>query len=272
MDVYGLVGNPVGHSLSSPMQEAAFDALEIDARYVTFEPASADLEAAIRGAIALGIRGLNVTVPYKQSVVPFVELDALAERIGAVNTIDFGDVPTGYNTDATGAVEAFREVGVDLDGTTAVVVGAGGAGRASAIGLADAGAAVAVANRTKARAEELAEANRAITAHGIDDLPTLLADATVLVNATSVGMDADESIVPAATLHAELTVMDAVYSPRRTRLLADADDRGATTIDGTRMLVHQGAASFERWTGEDAPLEAMESALEHALNERDERR
>ena len=268
MDVYGLVGHPVGHSLSPPMQEAAFDALGIDARYVTFEPTPDDLEAGIRGAAALGIRGLNVTVPYKRSVLEFVELDPLAERIGAVNTIDFGEDPVGYNTDAVGAVRAIREVGAELDGTAAVVVGAGGAGRAIAVGLADAGATVAVANRTKSKAETLTDAIPGATSHGLDELTDLLADASALVNATSVGMDADESVVPKPALHEALTVMDAVYSPRRTRLLCDAADCGATTIDGTRMLVHQGAASFERWTGQAAPLETMEHTLERAIRRR----
>ncbi|MFW5935571.1 MAG: shikimate dehydrogenase family protein, partial [Halolamina sp.] len=105
MDVYGLIGNPVGHSLSPPMHEAAYDELGLDARYVTFEPDPADLEAAIRGAEALGVRGLNVTIPFKQDVLEYVDPDDLAARIGAVNTIDFGgegERPTGHNTDAAG--------------------------------------------------------------------------------------------------------------------------------------------------------------------------
>jgi len=272
MHVYGLVGNPVGHSLSPPMHEAAYDATEIDARYVTFEPAPDDLDAAIRGADALGVAGLNVTIPFKEQVLEegLVDPDPLADRIGAVNTMDFtGDRPTGHNTDAEGARRALVEQGgVDLDGATAVVVGAGGAGRAIAFALADAGATVRVANRTVDRATSLAEDLPAAGdpgGHPLDVLPELLEDADVLANATSVGMEANVSPVPAEALHADLTVLDAVYRPLKTRLLRDARASGATTVDGAWMLLYQGAAAFERWTGEPAPVERMDAALRHRL-------
>ncbi|MFB6173860.1 MAG: shikimate dehydrogenase, partial [Halobacteriales archaeon] len=144
MQVYGLIGNPVGHSLSPPMHEAAYDALGIDARYVTFEPDRGAAPAAVRGADALGVAGLNVTIPFKQDVLEVVDPDPLAARIGAVNTVEFaadGD-PRGHNTDAAGVTRALAHHGVTLDGADAVVVGAGGAGRAAAFALADAGAAV----------------------------------------------------------------------------------------------------------------------------------
>ena len=261
MDVFGLLGNPVGHSLSPPMHEAAYETVGMDARYVTFEPEPAALDAAIRGAKALGVAGLNVTIPYKRDVREFVEPDALASRIGAVNTIDFDGTPTGHNTDAGGAIRALRDGGVDPAGTTAVVVGAGGAGRAIAFGLADAGATVRIANRTESRAQELGDAISNASAHGLDALTELLADADVLVNATSVGMDEDASPVPASALHDELVVMDAVYSPLETRLLREADERGATTVDGGRMLLYQGVEAFELWTGEPAPVAEMDAAL-----------
>jgi len=266
MQVYGLLGNPVSHSLSPPMHEAAYDALGLDARYVTFEPEPAALATALDGAEALGIAGLNVTVPFKTRVADRVVTDDLAARIGAVNTVDFGDgEPTGYNTDAAGAVRALTERGeASLDGATAVVVGAGGAGRAVAVGLADAGATVRVANRTVERAETVADLVDGRAA-GLDTLPDCLADADVLVNATTVGMDEDASPVPEAALHADLTVLDAVYSPIETRLLADAAAAGATTVDGAWMLLYQGAAAFERWTGRSAPVEAMNAALRERL-------
>lgn len=260
MEVFGLVGNPVGHSLSPPMHEAAYEALDTDARYVTFEPEPADLGVALRGAEALGVKGLNVTIPYKQDVLEHVEPDDLAARIGAVNTIDFEDGPTGYNTDATGARRALESHGVSLSGE-AVVVGAGGAGRAVAFGLADADMRVRIANRTVPRAEELAAEVGTATAHPLTDLPDLLGDADVLVNATSVGMEEDASPVPADALHADLSVLDAVYRPVETRLLRDADAAGATTVDGAWMLLYQGVAAFERWTGRAAPVDAMNAAL-----------
>ncbi|QFU84186.1 shikimate dehydrogenase [Natronorubrum aibiense] len=269
MDVFGLLGNPVGHSLSPPMHEAAYDQLELDARYVTFEPEPAALEAAVDGADALGIRGLNVTIPFKQDVLEYVDADELATRIGAVNTVDFtGDgTPTGHNTDAVGAMRALRDHDVTLEDARAVVVGAGGAGRAIAFGLADSGATVEIANRTESTAHELAEAVPGATGHGLESgtLANLLEDADVLVNATSVGMESDETPVPADTLHGELAVMDAVYQPLETRLLRDAADVGATTVDGAWMLLYQGVEAFELWTGEEPPVEAMNEALRSQL-------
>ncbi|MDH5021573.1 shikimate dehydrogenase [Halobacterium rubrum] len=266
MDVYGLVGNPVGHSLSPPMHEAAYDHLGIDARYVTFEPAATDLEAAIDGARALGVAGLNVTVPFKEAVRDLVAVDDLAARVGAVNTVDFsGSEPTGHNTDVEGVRRAFAHHDVPLAGERAVVVGAGGAGRAVAFALADADARVHVANRTVETAESLA-ADVGATAHALDELPALVGDADVLVNATTVGMDApDQSPVPADALHGDLAVLDAVYTPLETRLLRDAGAVGATTVDGAWMLLFQGVAAFERWTGRDAPVEAMNAALRARL-------
>jgi shikimate dehydrogenase len=263
MQVFGLLGNPVSHSLSPPMHEAAYAALGMDARYVTFEPAPDDLEQALRGARTLGIVGLNVTIPFKQDAFSLVDPDPLAARIGAVNTIDIA-TGTGYNTDAAGAVRALRAHDVSLSGT-AVVVGAGGAGRAIAFALADEGMTVHIVNRTVERATQLAEAVPGASGHGLDALSAsdddLLADAAVLVNATSVGMEEDVSPIPEAALHADLAVLDAVYTPLETRLLQDAAKVGATTVDGGWMLLYQGAAAFEHWTGRDAPVDVMNDTL-----------
>jgi shikimate dehydrogenase len=263
MQVFGLLGNPVGHSLSPPMHEAAYEELGLDARYVTFEPERDDLARALDGAAALGITGLNVTIPFKQDVLSLVDPDPLAERIGAVNTVDVA-AGTGHNTDAAGVVRAFEHQGVALDGR-AVVVGAGGAGRAAAFALADEGMDVAVANRTVETAHALAEEVPGAAGHGLDALPALLADADVLVNATSVGMEEDASPVPADALHADLAVLDAVYRPLETRLLRDAAAVGATTVDGAWMLLFQGVEAFELWTGHDAPVDAMNAALRGRL-------
>lgn len=264
MQVFGLIGNPVGHSLSPPLHEAAYDALGMDARYVTFEPEPDALERAITGAKALGIAGLNVTIPFKQDVCSIVEPDPLAARIGAVNTIDLS-TNTGYNTDAEGAVRALDAHGVSLSGT-AVVVGAGGAGRAVAFGLADEGLSVRIANRTTERAQTLAKAVPNASGHGLDSLAELLTDADVLVNATSVGMEENASPVPKTALHSGLSVLDAVYSPLETRLLCDADAAGATTVDGGWMLLYQGAAAFERWTDHNPPIDDMNNALRKRLD------
>jgi shikimate dehydrogenase len=273
MDVYGLIGNPVEHSLSPPMHEAAYDELDIDARYVTFEPPEDGGAAAVESAATLGVRGLNVTIPFKQQVLDAVDPAPLAARIGAVNTIDFSTTPpTGYNTDAAGVVRSFTHHDVALD-ETAVVVGAGGAGRAAAFALADEGMTVHIANRTVENATALAAdvagshpaGPDAVAGHGLDTLPDLLADADILVNATSVGMDEDVSPVPADALHGDLAVLDAVYSPVETRLLRDAAAAGATTVDGAWMLLFQGVEAFEQWTGEAAPVDAMNEALRTRL-------
>ncbi|TQQ82136.1 shikimate dehydrogenase [Halonotius roseus] len=268
MDVYGIVGNPVGHSVSPPMQTAGFDERGIDATYVTFEPAESEIERAIDGAAALGIAGLNVTIPFKQDVFEIVEADPLAARIGAVNTVAFPEdgSPQGYNTDAAGVTRSFAHHDVAIDNTEAVVVGAGGAGRATAFALADAGAGVHIANRTVERAEGLADEVDGATAGGLDSLAEMLPSADLLVNATSVGMEEDKTPVPAELLHEELAVLDAVYTPRETRLLRETDAAGATTIQGLWMLLFQGVEAFERWTGEDAPIDAMHDALREALN------
>ena len=266
MHVFGLLGNPVEHSLSPPMHEAAYAECEFDARYVTFEPTAETLSRALDGADALGIRGLNVTIPFKQRAFDLVEPDDLAARIGAVNTLDFsGETVTGHNTDAAGAVRAFEHHDVALSGT-AVVVGAGGAGRAVAFGLADAGMNVKIANRTAETARELAAEIPGASGHGLPDLPRLIEGASMLVNCTSVGMDdREQTVVPGDALHADLAVLDAVYTPLDTRLLREAEAAGATTVDGAWMLLFQGVEAFELWTGEDAPVDAMNRALRDRL-------
>ena len=265
MDVFGLIGNPVGHSVSPPMHEAAYEACGMDARYVTFEPSEDAVARAIEGAEALGIAGLNVTIPFKERVASVVDPDPLAERIGAVNTVDFDGTPTGYNTDAAGVVRAFEHHDVGLSGGSAVVVGAGGAGRATAFALADQGFSVHIANRTLERAEALASEVPNASAGGLGDLKARLADADILVNATSVGMESDETSVPKAALHGRLAVLDAVYAPIDPRLLREARSVGATTIDGAWMLLFQGVEAFEIWTGREAPIDTMNEALRAAL-------
>jgi shikimate dehydrogenase len=274
MHVFGLIGNPVGHSLSPPMHEAAYDAVGMDGRYVTFEPDRDAVARAVDGAAALGVDGLNVTIPFKRDVLELdlVEPDDLAARIGAVNTVDFStSPPRGYNTDAVGVRRAVEHHGVGLSGAEAVVVGAGGAGRAAVFALAAVCDAVHVANRTVDRADSLAADVRAddppatVTAGELDTLSARVPGADLLVNATSVGMESDETPVPAALLHADLTVLDAVYAPVETRLLREAAAAGATTVDGGWMLLFQGVEAFERWTGRDAPVDAMNAALRSRL-------
>ena len=266
MDVYGLIGNPVSHSVSPPLHETAYEVRGIDARYVTLEPDPDQLEQAIAGAAALGIEGLNVTIPFKESVMDFIEPTETAASIGAVNTIDFStDPPTGYNTDAVGARLALEHHGVDPGEGTAVVIGAGGAARAIGHMLVSAGAIVHIANRTERRAQALASDLGAM-GHPLDAVPDLASEADLLINATSVGMESDRSPVPASVFHEELAVMDAVYTPIETRFLREAQAAGATTIDGAWMLLYQGVAAFERWTGVEAPVTEMNETLRTELD------
>ena len=266
MDVYGIIGNPVEHSLSPPMHQAAFDERGIDATFVTFEADPERIDEAFHGAAALGIDGLTVTLPFKHDAYEFVDPEESVQRVGAVNTIDFtDDGPIGYNTDMTGTLRAFEHHDVALDGTNAVVVGAGGAARALAFGFEEAGADVAVANRTETKAHDLAEDVPGATGHGLDELPDLMAEADVVANATSVGLESDDSVAPADAWHGDCVAFDAVYKPLETRFLREAADAGAQTIDGAWMLLFQGVDAFETWTGVDAPVDVMNDALRSHL-------
>lgn len=266
MDVYGIIGNPVEHSLSPVIHNAAFGERGIDGKFVTFEADEARIETAFRGADALGIDGLTVTQPFKRDAFEFADPDDRAQRVGVVNTVDFGEQPPkGYNYDLSGALRAFEHHDVDLDGARVVVVGAGGAARALAFGFESAGAEVAIANRTVEKAHDLASVVPGATGYGLDELPSLLADSDVVANATSVGQESDESPVPADAWHSELVAFDAVYRPLETRFLRDAAAANARTIDGAWMLLFQGVEAFETWTGVDAPVEAMNEALRDHL-------
>jgi shikimate dehydrogenase len=259
----GIVLHPAGHTRSPAMHNAAFTALGIDAVYTAFDVRPEGLGAAIAGAKALGIRQLAVSIPHKQAVIAHLdEVDPIASRIGAVNTVtlEAGRL-VGSNTDWTGAVRALERE-TPLDGRIAVVLGAGGAARAVVHGLLGAGAKVVVLNRTPERAVALASDLGADRGGPLSEFPETPAD--ILVNTTSVGLGSDESPVVGDRLNRDLVVMDAVYAPERTRLLRDAESRGARTIPGKWMLVYQAAEQLRLWTGRDAPVDAMARAFDAA--------
>lgn len=269
MGLYGVIGDPVEHSLSPPMHEAAYDEAGMDAAYQRFRVDEGEVREAVEGAAALGFDGLNVTVPHKQEVasIESVELEPVAERIGAVNTLDFDDGIQGYNTDALGSLSALERE-TEVDGKRVALVGAGGAARAIAFEVAANGATVAIANRTESNAEELAEEVNEVGAaggYGLDTLDRIVPNADIVINATTVGMEEDVSPIPEDSLREDHIVFDAVYTPVETRLLRDAADAGATTVDGAWMLVYQGAEAFEIWTDKDAPVERMNEALRNEL-------
>lgn len=279
----GLIGWPVGHTLSPVMHNAAFEARHLNWRYVPLPVPPAQVEAAVVGVAALGFRGVNVTVPHKRAVLPVLDtLSPAAEALGAVNTIvveraeNREAILSGHNTDASGFIRALRDGGFDPTDTSGIVVGAGGAARAVVFGLIEAGSAhILVLNRTLRRAEDLASdlkgpSSSIVRAQPLDE-GTLIAasrDADLLVNATPVGMwpQVNASIWPdEVPLPAHLTVFDLVYNPRETKLVQQARASKARALDGLGMLVHQGAQAFEIWTGEDAPLEAMRTACERVI-------
>lgn len=275
--VFGVFGDPIAHSLSPAMHNSAFSALGMDCIYHAFKVRPDKLEKAILGAEAMGFGGLNLTVPLKEVAVKLdcIKLDPLAERIGAVNTIVFGETGEikGYNTDGLGAKQALREAAVEIRGSKLVVAGAGGAARAIAFQLAADSAEIIVINRTEGRAIELAQDISAaalpgkVEGRGLSGLKTLLQDADVLINTTTLGMhpNADTAIATAEELHSGLTVFDIVYNPLETRLLKEAKASGAKPVSGVSMLVYQGAEAFRLWTGIKPPVELMKKTVLEAL-------
>jgi shikimate dehydrogenase len=259
----GIVLHPAGHTRSPAMHNAAFAARGIDAVYLAFDVPPPRLGAAIAGARALAVRQLAVSLPHKVAVMEYLdEVETTARKIGAVNTVTLrGERLVGANTDWRGAVRALeREVA--LPGKRAVVLGAGGTARALVYGLVGRGARVTVLNRTVERARALADELGAESAGPLSDLARTPHD--LLVNTTTVGLHSESSPVEPSAIAAGSVVMDAVYEPERTRLLRDAESRGARPLSGKWMLVHQAAEQFTLWTGCEAPVEAMAEAFDRA--------
>ncbi len=249
------------------MHLAAYEALGLAFTYVPF--GITDLEGAIAGMRALGVRGLGISMPFKQRVIPCLDaLDPVAQRIGAVNTVvNDGGKLTGFNTDWVGAIHALEEVG-SIAGARVLLLGAGGAGRAVAFGLCERKAQLTIANRDLEKAESLA---REVGARAASFEETKRArDYDIVVNATSVGMatggvEEGASPIHEGDLSAASTVLDIVYKPLETKLICDARRVGARVVHGGRMLLHQAAAQFRLYTGVDAPLDVMDRALHEQM-------
>jgi len=261
--IFGILGRPVAHSLSPVMHNAAFRHLGINAVYVAF-PVT-DLAAAVAGLRGLAIGGVSVTIPFKEEIIPLLdELAPRAAEIGAVNTVVNRDGRLiGSNTDWLGAVTALTAK-IGLKGRHVLILGAGGASRAIVYGVIQAGGRVSLTDIDAARAGALVKdlGAEAIPPEAVDHCP-----ATILVNATPVGMTPEVEGIPIRPdlLDRFEVVMDIVYQPLETRLLQEAKTRGAAAIDGLQMLIHQGAAQFELWTGREAPAEIMAKAAYGAL-------
>ncbi|MBI4187868.1 MAG: shikimate dehydrogenase [Chloroflexi bacterium] len=264
----GIIGDPVEHTISPAMHNAAFLKTGLDYLYVPFRVKKEALAEAIAGMRALNIRGLNVTIPHKVAVLQYLDkLDPLADKIGAVNTIvNDNGVLTGYNTDADGFLQALLEKDIEPKGQNVVILGAGGASRAVSFILAERGANLVIINRSPDSARKLAgsilpASDKKVVASELnkENLAKALSKADMLVNTTSLGMvpDADHTPVAADLLRRGLIVFDIVYNPVKTRLLKEAKSAGAKIIGGLDMLVWQGALAFEKWTGRKAPVELM---------------
>lgn len=268
--ICGVIGDPIEHTMSPIMHNAAFEKTGLDYLYVPFKVKKEDLGRAVEGMRALNIRGLNVTIPHKVAVIPLLdELDPLAEKIGAVNTIvnEKGTLK-GYNTDATGFLQALLERGIEPRGENIVILGAGGASKAISFILAERGSHLVILNRLLELdwAEALASRLSTISQEEVkalelieENLAKTLEKTDILVNATSVGMSPliEETPVPSKLLKPGLIVFDIVYNPIKSRLLIEAEQIGAKVIGGLDMLVWQGALAFEHWTGLKAPVQLM---------------
>jgi shikimate dehydrogenase len=269
--IYGVIGNPVRHSLSPAMHNRAFQRLGINAAYLAFEVE--DLAQAVGGIRGLGIQGISVTIPFKSAVIPLLdEVEERARKIGAVNTIARKNGKLiGYNTDAGGAMEAVQ-TRVELKGKRVLLLGAGGAARAIAFGLRERASEVYIGNRTLENALALA-AEMGAAALTAAAMKQMRFDA--VINASAVGMEPDAAAnpLPKGILKEGMTVMDIVYRPLRTQLLREAEKAGCLTIDGLEMLARQGAGQLEIWTGKKSRIAQMKEDLREAIeNERKSRR
>ncbi|MEM3550757.1 MAG: shikimate dehydrogenase [Candidatus Bathyarchaeia archaeon] len=272
----GLIGDPVEHSLSPQMHNAAFKHLKLNFVYLAFRVEKDALEDAVRGIRGLQIHGLNVTMPYKTVIIKYLdEIDNTAMAVESVNTVlNIDGKLKGFNTDGMGALKALENNGVELNGKKVLLLGAGGAAKSIAFQMIQEAEEIKILNRNGEKAKELAyflQNKFGRKSLGAALLPGLLKEwlkeADILINATSVGMhpNIDQTLVKREWLRPELTVMDIVYNPIETRLLREAKAAGAKVIYGTEMLVYQGAASFEIWFGRPAPVDIMKKAVLRSL-------
>ena len=278
--ILGVIGDPIEHTFSPAMHNAGLNALNFNYIYLPFHVKADRLSAAIEGAKSLGIQGLNVTIPHKQNIIGSLdEIDAVAEMIGAVNTVQFnynGDevLTKGFNTDGYGCVRAIEEKAPEKK-KKVTITGAGGASRAVAFQIANSGISeLSLLNRNVNKAKSLANDLKAnlkaigidinINAYDLDGLKRELDSSDIFIDTTPIGMYPnvdDKSIAGADMLHEDLVVNDIVYTPMETSLIKEAKKANAEVVYGYKMLLYQGIRSFEIWLGQEAPVDVMEKAL-----------
>jgi len=274
----GIIGCPIGHSLSPVMHNAAFEAMDLDFLYIPLEVELRRIRLSLKALRKLGFCGFNVTIPHKRRILAFLDrLSPEARLIGAVNTVEIREGRwIGHNTDGRGFLRGFVEkTGESISGRRILVLGAGGAARAVAFQcVLESGAALTILNRSSSRAEELVRDLRrlpgrcSVTTHPWSgaSLRAGAREAEIIINATSVGMKRnDPPLLPPNVLRPDHIVCDLIYKPPVTPLIRMAQLKGAKAINGIGMLVHQGALAFEIWTGRRPPPGVMEGALREGL-------
>ena len=269
MRTYCIIGDPVSHSLSPAMHNAAFNSLGLDYVYIAYKVSSSELEDSIESLRSVKISGFNVTIPHKTAVLQYLdEVDQLSRKAGAVNTVTNIDGKfKGFNTDVHGFVQPLLNRRIDFRGLSVLLFGAGGSARAVVTSLSNVNgiSQLVLANRTYSKSLELsklAEINGlTCSVARVEEAKAMAKRFDLVVNATSVGLQSNESILDSEEIDGSSTVYDLVYRPVMTKLLENARAKGATIIYGYEMLLEQGAQAFEIWTGIKAPILAMKKAL-----------
>ena len=267
-----VIGHPIEHSMSPVMHNAALNDLSLDYVYLAFDVTPTDLEKEILGFKKSNIKGINVTIPHKETIIHYLdELDTLSKQIGAVNTVkNEGGMLLGRNTDALGAKQALSDAGFKIEGKKALILGAGGAARAISFALTEKIDEIFICNRTEERAIKLAKElqdKTKIKAKGKDmsekTLKTLASSVDILINTTPIGMYPKIDISPISKdlLNENLYVFDVIYNPLQTRLLKDAKEIGSKTLNGLDMFINQGALAFEWWTGKKPNVKLMKKKI-----------
>lgn len=275
-DLYGVIGYPIEHSLSPIIHNAAIDALGIDAVYVAFHIKPSMLKEAVHGMKALGVKGFNVTMPFKNEIISYLDkLDEEAALVESVNTVVETDGAfVGYTTDGIGAFETLRSIVNNLDGLHIVVIGAGGAARALVYRLSMIPCRITILNRTVEKAKAVVDkfssltSNAKITYGSLSDSDQriIIPKADIIVNATPVGMTIPGYPISPSLIDRSHIVFDMIYWPIETQLLREARLRGAITVNGLPMLVYQAAYSFKLWFGMFPPLDLMFKVVEEELS------
>lgn len=275
-NIIGIIGHPIKHSYSPLMHNISFEIKNLNYIYLPFDVPINTLKAAIKGMVALGIKGFNITLPHKENIIAYLRnVSEEASIIGAVNTVvNDNGILSGYNTDVNGVYETLLPYKDEITGQKVSIFGAGGGARSVIYTLIRnfKPEKIQIINRTEQKGESLRE-YFSTRMHFTDiksyelippDLVDILRDSKLIINTTSVGMypNVDDSVtsIPQSFVKDQI-VFDLIYNPLKTRLLQLAESQGATVIDGLRMLVHQGAKSFELWTGEEMPVEKINKAL-----------